>query len=46
MLLVSNKRHGIIAVTVTDPWELSLPDVGMVSLEDLRPEEKFYAGYL
>ena len=41
MLSVSNKRHDIIAVTVTDPWELSLPDVGIVSLEDSETGESF-----
>ena len=41
MLSVSNKRHDIIAVTVTDPWELSLPDVGIISLEDSETGESF-----
>lgn len=41
MLSVSNKRHDIIAVTVTDPWELSLPDVGIISLEDAETGESF-----
>ncbi|MEK6564153.1 MAG: DUF58 domain-containing protein [Candidatus Omnitrophota bacterium] len=41
MLSVSNKRHDIIAVTVTDPWELNLPDVGIVSLEDSETGESF-----
>ncbi len=41
MLSVSNKRHDIIAVTVTDPWELSLPDVGIISLEDPETGESF-----
>jgi uncharacterized protein (DUF58 family) len=34
ILQVSNRRHDIIAVTVTDPRELSWPDVGLVALED------------
>lgn len=41
MLSVSNKRHDIIAVTVTDPWELSLPDMGIISLEDPETGESF-----
>lgn len=41
MLSVSNKRHDIIAVTVTDPWELSLPDMGLISLEDSETQESF-----
>jgi len=34
MLTVANKRHDIVAVTITDPRELELPDVGLVELED------------
>jgi uncharacterized protein (DUF58 family) len=33
-LSVSNKHHDVIAVTVTDPREMELPDVGMIELED------------
>ena len=36
MLAVSNKRHDIVAITVTDPRELELLDVGIVKLEDLE----------
>jgi hypothetical protein len=28
------KRHDLIAVTVTDPREHSLPDVGFITLKD------------
>ncbi|MCI4624895.1 MAG: DUF58 domain-containing protein [Candidatus Magnetoovum sp. WYHC-5] len=33
-LSIANKRHDIIAVTITDPAELSLPDVGIVEFID------------
>lgn len=38
MLAVANKRHDIIAVTITDPRELEFPDIGLVKLFD--PEKK------
>ncbi|MCX5698418.1 MAG: DUF58 domain-containing protein [Candidatus Omnitrophica bacterium] len=38
MLAVANKRHDIIAVTITDPRELEFPDIGLVQLFD--PEKK------
>jgi uncharacterized protein (DUF58 family) len=34
MLAVANKRHDIVAVTITDPAELELTDVGLVKLFD------------
>lgn len=37
MLAVANKRHDIVAITVTDPRELELPNIGIVKLDD--PEE-------
>ncbi len=33
-LSVVNKRHDIIAMTITDARELSMPDIGIVNLED------------
>lgn len=33
-LRIANRRHDIIAVTVTDPREEALPDVGFVSVRD------------
>lgn len=33
-LAIAGKRHDIIAVTITDPRELKLPNVGIVRLED------------
>ncbi|MGB2706333.1 MAG: DUF58 domain-containing protein [Candidatus Omnitrophota bacterium] len=40
-LAIANKRHDIIAVTITDPLELELPEVGMVKLEDAETENIF-----
>ncbi len=33
-LTVAARRHDIIAVTLTDPRELDMPDVGIIELED------------
>ncbi|MFC1548751.1 DUF58 domain-containing protein [Candidatus Omnitrophota bacterium] len=33
-LSITNKRHDIIAVTITDPAELRLPEAGIVKLHD------------
>ncbi|MDD5477470.1 MAG: DUF58 domain-containing protein [Candidatus Omnitrophica bacterium] len=38
MLAVANKRHDVVAVTITDPKELEFPDIGLVKLFD--PEKK------
>jgi len=38
MLAVANKRHDVVAVTITDPRELEFSDVGLVTLFD--PEKK------
>jgi len=40
-LSIANKRHDIIAVTITDPLELELPDVGMIRLEDAETGKTF-----
>jgi len=34
MLLVTNRRHDLVAVSVTDPREMVWPDAGLVVLED------------
>ncbi|MBN1871680.1 MAG: DUF58 domain-containing protein [Candidatus Omnitrophica bacterium] len=34
LLSASNKRHDIIAVTITDPREIELPKIGIVELDD------------
>jgi uncharacterized protein (DUF58 family) len=41
MLSISNKRHDIVAVTLTDPRELDLPDIGIVQLQDAENGETF-----
>lgn len=41
-LSVSNRRHDIIALTITDPREIDLPDVGIVKLNDAETGESFY----
>ena len=33
-LSVTNKRHDVIAVTITDPREVDMPDVGLIRLND------------
>ena len=38
-LSVANRRHDLVAVTVDDPRELALPDVGFVTLEDAETGE-------
>lgn len=41
ILSISNKRHDIIAVTITDPREVDLPDVGIMSLRDAETGKDF-----
>ncbi|MCU0638541.1 MAG: DUF58 domain-containing protein [Candidatus Krumholzibacteria bacterium] len=36
---VIGRRHDLVAVTITDPREVSLPDVGLVELEDAETGE-------
>jgi uncharacterized protein (DUF58 family) len=38
-LRIANKKHDIISVTVVDPREQELPDVGMVELKDAESGE-------
>ena len=38
-LAVTNRRHDLIAVQVTDPREDALPDVGWIRLEDAETAE-------
>jgi uncharacterized protein (DUF58 family) len=42
MLAVANKRHDIVALTISDPREISLPDVGIVHLEDPETGKDFF----
>ncbi len=36
---IANRRHDLVAITITDPRELELPDVGFVELEDAETGE-------
>ncbi len=38
-LLIANSRHDLVAITVGDPRELDLPDVGFLRLEDAETGE-------
>lgn len=38
-LAVSNGRHDLVAITVSDPRELSMPDVGFITLQDAETGE-------
>lgn len=38
-LAIANQRHDCIAVTIGDPRELSMPDVGFVTLRDAETDE-------
>jgi uncharacterized protein (DUF58 family) len=40
-LSVANKRHDIIAVSVTDPREVELPDIGIMYVRDAETGEDF-----
>jgi len=39
-LQIANKRHDIVAITVTDPREYDMPNVGYVELEDSETGER------
>jgi len=39
-LRATNLRHDLVAVTVVDPRELELPDVGIMTLEDIETGEQ------
>ena len=38
-MVVANRKHDVIAVLVTDPNELEIPDVGLVALRDVETGE-------
>lgn len=40
-LRIANKKHDIVAISITDPREESLPDVGFLELEDAETGEIF-----
>ncbi|MDO8525326.1 MAG: DUF58 domain-containing protein [Candidatus Omnitrophota bacterium] len=33
-LSIANKKHDVVAITITDPREMDLPDVGLLELQD------------
>jgi len=39
-LLVTNRRHDLVAVSITDPREMQWPDVGLVALEDAETGQR------
>lgn len=38
-LQIANRRHDVVSITITDPRELELPDVGFIELEDAENGE-------
>lgn len=38
-MVAANRKHDVIAVLVTDPHELDVPDVGLVALRDAESGE-------
>jgi uncharacterized protein (DUF58 family) len=38
-LRIANRRHDLVAITITDPREMTLPNVGLVELEDAETGE-------
>lgn len=38
-LRIANRRHDLVAITITDPRELELPNIGFVELEDAETGE-------
>jgi uncharacterized protein (DUF58 family) len=38
-LQIANKRHDIVAITITDPREMDMPNVGFIELEDAETGE-------
>ena len=36
---IANKRHDLVAITITDPREIELPNIGLVELEDAETGE-------
>jgi uncharacterized protein (DUF58 family) len=41
-LLVTNRRHDLVAVSITDPREIAWPDVGLVVLEDAETRNRLW----
>lgn len=40
-LQIANKRHDMVAITLTDPREVDMPNVGYIELEDAETGETF-----
>ncbi len=40
LLRIANKRHDVIAIRITDPREMELPDVGFLELQDAETGEQ------
>jgi uncharacterized protein (DUF58 family) len=40
VLRIANRRHDLIAITVTDPAEVDIPKVGLIDLEDAETGER------
>ncbi|MFH1045896.1 MAG: DUF58 domain-containing protein [Candidatus Omnitrophota bacterium] len=41
-LTIANRRHDVIGVTITDPREVELPDIGIVRLQDPETQASFF----
>jgi len=41
LLSISNKRHDMVAITVTDPREIDLPNIGIIKLDDAETGRTF-----
>lgn len=41
-LSIANKRHDIIAVNITDPRDIELPNVGIISLYDAESGKRYF----
>jgi uncharacterized protein (DUF58 family) len=40
-LSIANKRHDVVSVTITDPKELDMPDIGMAVFTDPETQKDF-----
>jgi uncharacterized protein (DUF58 family) len=40
-LSIANKKHDVVAITITDPRELDLPNVGLLELQDAESGSTF-----
>ena len=41
-LRIANRRHDIVAITLTDPREIELPDVGIIHIDDAETGEDYW----